>query len=65
MTASEQWGWDLHQGQAVRWDQRGPGEDVLGPYPSKEAAEHWREQVEQRNERWDGDDDAWNDDGGD
>ena len=25
----------------------------MGPYESREAAEHWQERVEARNERWD------------
>lgn len=54
------WGWDLAKQQAVRWDERGPGEQVMGPYPSREAAERWREQVERRNDTWDDADEDWN-----
>jgi hypothetical protein len=28
----------------------------LGPYESKESAEHWNDRVEARNEQWDADD---------
>jgi hypothetical protein len=30
--------------------------DRMGPYPSVEAAEHWRETLEERNERWEAED---------
>jgi hypothetical protein len=30
--------------------------DRMGPYPTREAAEHWRDRVEQRNEAWDAQD---------
>jgi hypothetical protein len=30
-----------------------PGKDRLGPYPTREAAEHALETVQQRNEEWD------------
>lgn len=32
--------------------------DRLGPYESREAAEHWRDRLEARNERWDAQDAA-------
>lgn len=32
-------------------------QDRMGPYPTREAAEHWREQVEARNEAWEAQDD--------
>ena len=38
-----------------------PPIDRLGPYDSREAAEHALETAEQRNEDWDNDP-AWNDD---
>ena len=31
--------------------------DRMGPYPTKEAAENWRQRVDQRNEAWVDDDD--------
>lgn len=33
--------------------------DRLGPYPSPEAAENWRETASARNEAWDDQDRAW------
>ena len=35
--------------------------DRLGPYPTREEAEHALEKVQERNEEWDNDPD-WNDD---
>lgn len=59
MNDGSQWGWDLRQGRAVPWDERGPSEQILGPYPSKEAAENWRTRIDERNEAWDDDDERW------
>ncbi len=30
--------------------------DRMGPYPTEEAAENWRQQVAKRNEAWDDED---------
>jgi hypothetical protein len=38
-----------------------PASDRLGPYPTREDAEHALEKVAERNEAWDNDP-AWNDD---
>lgn len=54
-----QWGWDLVKSSAVRWNERGRGDQVLGPYPSRSAAEHWRQQVDERNTVWDDHDETW------
>jgi hypothetical protein len=56
---STEWYFDLKRGVAVTADERGPGENLLGPYPSKSAAENWRNTVEARNEAWDADDERW------
>jgi hypothetical protein len=55
----EQWWWDLAQGRAVRDDERGPDRDVLGPYPSRQAAEDWRQSHESREDAWDEEDERW------
>lgn len=65
MNEPEKWWWDLAGGRAVRDDERGADLDVLGPYPSREAAERWREQHESREERWDDQDEAWEGSDGD
>lgn len=53
------WYWDLNQGRAVTGDERGPGDNTLGPYGSRAEAENWRSTVERRNDAWDEDDDEW------
>jgi len=59
MTTNSEWYWDLRRNQAVPASERGAGDHVLGPYPSRHDAENWRSKVEQRNEGWDDDDQAW------
>jgi hypothetical protein len=54
-----EWYWDLVKNQPVRADERGPGDQVLGPYPSESAARQWRDTVEQRNQAWEADDEEW------
>jgi hypothetical protein len=59
--AGERWWWDLAAGKAVRDDERGPARDLLGPYPSREAAEHWRDQRDAREEAWQESEAGWPD----
>jgi len=59
-SAHIEWYWDLQRGVAVTADERGPGDQMLGPYPSRIEAEHWKDKVEERNEEWTGADDDWN-----
>ena len=58
-TESEQWYFDVRRGVAVPASQRGRAEDMLGPYPSKAAAENWRKSVADRNDEWDAEDERW------
>jgi hypothetical protein len=59
-----EWYFDLKQSKAVTAEERGPAKDLLGPYPSREAAEKWRQTHEDREAAWDpdaedgGDDDS-------
>ena len=63
MTDSEErWWWDLAAGRAVRDEERGPARNLLGPYPSRQAAENWREQRDAREEAWEGEEADWSDD---
>lgn len=55
-----EWYWDLRRHRAVPADERGPGDDTLGPYRSKGEAENWRTTVASRNDAWDADDEEWN-----
>ena len=61
MAEPEQWYWDLTTKRAVPASERGKGDNTLGPYDSRTEAENWRAKVETRNERWNDDDEDWND----
>ena len=56
----EQWYWDLNHHRAVRADERGPADHVLGPYATRGEAENWQQRVDERNEAWDDEDAKWN-----
>ena len=53
------WYWDLERKVAVPASERGAGDHVLGPYPTRHDAENWKTKVEERNEGWDDADQAW------
>lgn len=57
--SADQWYWDLQSNKAVHAADRGPGDNVLGPYPSKFEAENWKAKVEERNDEWEGADEEW------
>ncbi|CAN5750853.1 hypothetical protein BH24ACT4_BH24ACT4_18040 [soil metagenome] len=56
---AETWWWDLTEKRAVTGNERPRDAEVLGPYPSKAAAEAWQDQVEARNEAWKEEDERW------
>lgn len=62
MGEPNEWYWDLQKGVAVTGDQRGHGDHMLGPYPTRGQAENWKKTVESRNETWDDADERWNGD---
>ena len=56
--ADGDWWYDLSTKQVVQDSEAGKAADRLGPYPSREAAEHALETVQQRNasaDQWDDD----------
>jgi hypothetical protein len=57
--AAGEWYWCLDHKVAEPADSDCPPGRRLGPYPSKEAAEHWKDKVEQRNAAWDADEEDW------
>jgi hypothetical protein len=57
--SDEEWYWDLKQGRAVPASERGVADELLGPYPTKEDAEHWRDRLDERNEEWERADREW------
>lgn len=58
-TPESEWYWDLKRKAAISADQRGPGDQTLGPYKTKGEAENWKSKVDARNDAWDDADDAW------
>jgi hypothetical protein len=53
---TEQHWWFCLKHHTVESDTVCPAKDRLGPYPTKEAAEHALETVKQRNAEWDAQD---------
>jgi hypothetical protein len=53
------WYWCVRHERAEEEADACPAEDRLGPYDSKEEAQHWRERVDARNDRWDEQDREW------
>lgn len=54
-----EWYWDLDKGVAVPARERGPGDHMLGPYPTKGEAENWKTTSEARNDAWEDADEEW------
>lgn len=57
----EQWWYDLKTKTPVRGPRVGKAVDRLGPYATREEAEHAMERVAERNEEWEHDP-KWSDD---
>jgi hypothetical protein len=57
-----EWYWCQQHNAAEPADRACPPDRRLGPYPSREAAEHWKDTVDARNEKWDAEDEAWDGD---
>ena len=56
MSDEQRW-WYCLRHNAVEPEDGCPGKDRLGPYPTREAAEHALDTVHQRNEEWEAADD--------
>lgn len=55
---ADQWWWCLkHQRAENPPDVRDA--ERMGPYESQEAAEHWKERLDARNEEWEKEDERW------
>jgi hypothetical protein len=59
--ADDDWWYDLKTHSVVRDNKAPKVTDRLGPYRTREEAEHALEKVKERNEAWDNDP-RWNDD---
>lgn len=57
--AETDWYFDLRRGVAVPASERGPGDHMLGPYPTKGQAENWKATKDARNDSWDDEDERW------
>jgi hypothetical protein len=53
MDDEKRWWYSLRTHSVEDDDGPTPGKDRLGPYPTREAAEHALEDVQRRNEEWD------------
>ena len=58
-----EWYWCLRHRRVEGEDNVCGAEDRMGPYATPQDAEHWRERLEARNQKWDADDRAWEGDG--
>ncbi|MFN2608089.1 MAG: hypothetical protein ABR511_09360 [Acidimicrobiales bacterium] len=58
-TTDDEWYWCLRHGRPEPAGEACEAEQRLGPYPSEDAARHWRERVDARNEQWDAEDRRW------
>ncbi len=59
MPEETRWYWCLVHQRPEREGEQDRAEDVLGPYPSEDAARHWKDTVDERNEAWDAEDERW------
>lgn len=57
--SDQEWYWCLEHKAAEPADGPCPADRRLGPYPTRDAAEHWKERVEARNDAWDAADKEW------
>jgi len=54
-----EWYWCLTHERVESGEDRDQPDNSLGPYPTAEAARHWKALNEARNEAWDEADEAW------
>jgi hypothetical protein len=60
MTAAPQFFYNMTTGQVEQQESKGQSKDLLGPYPTHEAAAAALETARRRTEDWDEDDRRWN-----
>lgn len=53
------WWWCMRHARAETGDDVCPPDDRMGPYESRDAAEHWKDRLEARNDKWDREDKEW------
>ncbi len=57
--ANGEWYWCLDHNAAEPAYHACSADNRMGPYPTKEAAVHWKDKVEARNKAWDDADKEW------
>ncbi|MEG3616562.1 SPOR domain-containing protein [Isoptericola haloaureus] len=58
-TGRTQYWYNTETGQVETSKEKSSWTHLLGPYPTREAAEHALENAERRNEAWDAEDEDW------
>jgi len=58
---TEQYWYNLATGQVEATSHKSPGKDVMGPYPTREAAANALDSARRRTEAWDEEDRRWDD----
>jgi hypothetical protein len=62
-TESGTWYWCLRHSRVESGGNTNcPPEDRMGPYESADAATHWKDKADARNEKWDKEDKEWSGD---
>lgn len=56
---TKEWYWSLTENRVITAEERGQAHEVLGPFPTKEAAADWQSTYAARNERWAEEDRQW------
>jgi hypothetical protein len=54
--------YNVNTGKVETEENRGPGENLMGPYATEEEASRALEIAREKTERWDEQDKAWDDD---
>jgi hypothetical protein len=58
-SGADEWYFDVKRGVAVRASERGHADDLLGPYPTRSAAENWQTTHKSRSDAWAAEDERW------
>ena len=62
--AEQQWYWCLTHERPERQGEQDSAGEVLGPYPTEEAARNWKQSVDAHNQEWEEEDERWERGGG-
>lgn len=55
--------YDVEGRKVIEHEEKGHDWQLMGPYPTREAAEHALQTAAERTAKWDAEDKAWNDKG--